>query len=223
MSWDSVWDSVFKSQSWGKYPGEELVRFVARGYYQVPNRLDVRFLELGCGPGANLWFLAREGFSFCGVDGSPTAIEQAGRRLDAECPGWHAYGSLHVGDISCLPFPDSYFDAVIDIEALSCNKHESAQAIYAEAARVTKSQGRLFSRTFAEGSWGAGTGESAGRDAWCCAEGPLKGKGLCRFTRFDDIEELIAPFSAESIELLSSSYEGRSQVVKEWLITAARP
>lgn len=221
--WDPVWEDIFASQEWGKYPGEELIRFVARGYYRAPNRRDVRFLELGCGPGANLWFLAREGFAFCGVDGSPTAVERAARRLDAESPGWREHSSLHVGDIGELPFGEGHFDAVIDIEALSCNDYESARAIYAEAARVTRSGGRLFSRTFAEGSWGDGTGEPAGRDAWRCAEGPLMGKGMCRFTRLGDIAELIAPYRAETIEILSASYDGRTNVVKEWLISATRP
>ena len=33
MSWDPVWENVFQNQSWGKYPSENLVRFVARNFY----------------------------------------------------------------------------------------------------------------------------------------------------------------------------------------------
>ena len=101
MSWDPVWENVFRSQAWGKYPGEDLIRFVARNFYGVPDRSAIRLLEVGCGPGANLWFMAREGFTVYGIDGSQTAIDQARARLDAECPGWK--GQLWCGDMGKIP------------------------------------------------------------------------------------------------------------------------
>lgn len=220
--WDTIWEEVFSTQEWGRYPGEELIRFVARNFYQASRRVDVSFLELGCGPGANLWFLAREGFSFCGVDGSSAAIRTAERRLDAECTGWRAHSSLHVGDISQLAFQNRYFDAVIDNEALYCSDFETACHIYEQAARVTKPGGKLFSRTFAEGSWGQETGVPCGKDAWRCAEGPLAGKGVSRFTRYDEIEAMVSPFRADSIELLSMTHGNLTKTIKEWVITATR-
>lgn len=88
MAWDPLWERVFSSQSWGNYPGEDFIRFVANNFYQNLNRGQVRILEVGCGPGANLWFMAREGFSVYGVDGSQTAIALAKSRLDLEVPQW---------------------------------------------------------------------------------------------------------------------------------------
>ena len=58
MSWDDQWETLFASRAWGRYPPEELVRFVARSFGDAPDRASVRILELGCGPGANVWFLA---------------------------------------------------------------------------------------------------------------------------------------------------------------------
>jgi SAM-dependent methyltransferase len=218
--WDPVWEDIFASREWGKYPGENLIRFVARNFYQAPDRSAVRLLEVGCGPGANLWYLAREGFSFVGIDGSETAIDKAASRLDAECPGWRTRGELKVGDISTLPYDTATFDAVIDSEAVSCNVFESACAIYAEIARVLKPEGCLYSRTFAIGSWGDGTGESLGRGAWRCAEGPLAGKGVCRFTAEEDVPSLLAGFELDSLELLSWTLDNRQHQVCEWIITA---
>lgn len=220
--WDPIWEEIFGSRDWGKYPSEDLIRFVARNFYQIPDRANVRILEVGCGPGANLWFLAREGFHVAGVDGSQTAITKAMRRLDAECPGWRTRGELKVGDIARLPYADAVFDAVIDNEALSCNGFAEARGMYAEIARVLKPQGRLYSRTFAAGSWGDGTGESLGGGAWICAEGPLEGKGVARFTAEADIPELTAPFELDSIELLTWSSDNRRHTVKEWLIYGTR-
>lgn len=220
MAWDPVWEQVFRSQAWGKYPAEELIRFVARNFYKASNRKDVRILEVGCGPGANLWYLAREGFGFSGIDGSETAIQQAAARLDAECPGWQEYGELRVGDITKLPFETNTFDAVIDNEAISCNQYEPSKQIYSEMARVLKSKGKLFSRTFSKGSWGDATGESVGRGAWKCGEGPLAGKGVVRFTAESEISDLVKDLKLTNVEKLSWTVENQAHSISEWIIYA---
>jgi hypothetical protein len=61
QGWDPVWEQIFASREWGKYPPEHVVRFVARNFYRVPDRKQVRLLEVGCGPGANVW-ASSEGF-----------------------------------------------------------------------------------------------------------------------------------------------------------------
>ena len=221
MSWDPVWENVFSSQAWGKYPGEDLIRFVARHFYRYPDRARIKLLEVGCGPGANLWFMAREGFSVYGVDGSATAIQQARQRLDLECPGWS--GELYCGDMSLLPFADGSFDAVIDNEAVYCNPIDIARAIYAEMARVARPGGKLYSRTFATGSWGDGTGTNVGHNAWLVAEGPLHGKGYSRFTGRGEIADLVKGFSLTEIELITRSYEQETRTVREWLIGGVKP
>ena len=116
------WNEVFESRDWGRYPPEELIRFVARNFGDVPERGDVRFHEVGCGPGANIWFLRREGFAAAGIDGSHAAIEQARARLAADGlndqPGQI---DLRQGNFASLPWSDESFDAVFDIEDINAN------------------------------------------------------------------------------------------------------
>lgn len=50
-TWNPVWDSVFSSRSWGGYPNEDMIRFVARRYGQSPDRGAVSMLDVGSGPG----------------------------------------------------------------------------------------------------------------------------------------------------------------------------
>ncbi len=221
--WDPVWESVFRSQTWGQYPGEEQIRFVARNFYRVPDRSAIRILEVGCGPGANIWYLAREGFSFTGIDGSETAIAQARERLDREFPGWQMRGELHVGDIESLPYPDASFDAVMDIEALSCNDFATSIRIYDEMARIVKPGGKLYSRTFTPNTWGADTGEQAGVNCRYPAVGPLMGKGFIRFTALEDIPDLIRGFTIQSVERISWTAEARQREVSEWIILGEKP
>ena len=49
-----------------KYPYDILVSIVARKYFSVENRKEVKLLDLVCGAGNNSKFLAEEGFSFLG-------------------------------------------------------------------------------------------------------------------------------------------------------------
>jgi len=100
-SWDPIWETVFKDHEWGKYPGENLIQFIARNFYKK-ERKKVNLLEIGCGPGANIWFIAREGFHVTGIDGSETAIVKAKARLQKE----NLDAQLFIGDISNLPFED---------------------------------------------------------------------------------------------------------------------
>lgn len=220
MAWDPVWEDIFNNQSWGKYPGEDLIRFVARNFYHVPDRSQVKILEVGCGPGANLWFMAREGFSISGIDGSQTAVNLARSKLDLECPDW--MGMLHCGDIAQLPFMDMTFDAVIDNECLYCNPFESSRLIYSEMARVTKVGGKLFSRTFAAGSWGDSTGTPAGHHAWLCSEGPQAEKGPSRFTSFDEIDDLVSGWIVNNVELITHTRDKMTHTIKEFIIEGTR-
>ncbi|MBJ6723160.1 class I SAM-dependent methyltransferase [Geomesophilobacter sediminis] len=221
MAWDPCWEELFSQQAWAKYPGEDLIRFVARNFYRTSSRNKVRLLEVGCGPGANLWYMAREGFSVYGVDGSETAVLHARGRLDAECPGWT--GAITVGDISRLPFEDGFFDAVIDNEALYCNSFEETQHMCQEMARVTRSKGKLFSRTFATGSWGDRTGERVGHNAWLVAEGPCQNKGFSRFTEHEEIGRLYRGFTVTDTVLLTRTADHRQHEIREWIVEGEKP
>ena len=36
--WNSGWDKIFKDNEWGKYPCEELIRFISRKFHVSKNR-----------------------------------------------------------------------------------------------------------------------------------------------------------------------------------------
>lgn len=140
-SWDPIWEDIFKSQEWGKYPPEELVRFIARNYYKSPDRKKVKILDIGCGTGAATWYIAREGFSAYGIDGSKTAIAIAKERFKKE----GLEGEFIVGDFNNLDFPNKAFDCIIDIVALQHNPLENVRIILKEAHRILKPGGKIFS------------------------------------------------------------------------------
>ena len=225
MVWDPVWEQIFSTQNWGKYPGEDLIRFVARNFYGVPDRAATRILEVGSGTGANLWFLAREGFAAYGIEGSPTAAALSRQRLTTEYPGWDqspAKGAVHVGDMLNLPWPDGYFHAVMDSEAVYCNDFDESCRIYREMYRVTRPGGKLFVRTFATGTWGDGIGQRLAPRRFIADAGPMADKGPSRFTDRDELPQLLGPWQLNEINLITRSLDSQRETIREWIVEGTR-
>jgi len=217
------WDDIYKQREWGKYPPEELIRFIARRYYKEPDRKSVKILEVGCGPGANIWYLAREGFSVYGIDGSKTAINQANLRLKKE----NLDAKLTVGDIIKLPYENNFFDCVIDIECIYANTFADSIKIIEEICRVLKPGGNFFSKTFMEGMVKPGEGTLLKGEQHTyqsiTTSGPLSAKvGIQRLTSENDIARLYSVFTIESIDYLIRSEENRNYEVREFLISCKK-
>ena len=70
---NEIWNKIFTQKEWGRYPSENLIKFIAKNFYHL-KRSEINILEIGCGPGANIWYLSREGFISHGIDISSVAI-----------------------------------------------------------------------------------------------------------------------------------------------------
>lgn len=133
-------DQGFASQR--RYPNEALIQFLARYYFGIPReeRKNVRILELGCGSGANLWMIAKEGFDVYGIDHAPTGIALCRDMLAF----WGVSATLAVSDMRTLEFPDGFFDAVTDVVSVQHTDLEGHATTYLEVRRVLKPGGRFF-------------------------------------------------------------------------------
>jgi SAM-dependent methyltransferase len=222
MAWDSIWEEIFKTRAWGRYPPEELIRFVAKHYYDAADRATVRFLEVGCGAGANVWFLAREGFSATGLDRSPTAIARARELLerDALTADFVCADAMDVASL----FPPGCFDVIIDVACLQCNRLGDVRRFANEAMQVLKPNGRMFSMTLARGSLGEGLGEELEPGTFrSVAEGPVKGTGLNHFFSLEELECVYSNYRNVSIEYSIRSLGNRSSEHRCWVIEAECP
>jgi 2-polyprenyl-3-methyl-5-hydroxy-6-metoxy-1,4-benzoquinol methylase len=197
-----VWEGIHVARDWGKYPNEDLVRFVARRLLFGTRK---RVLEIGCGTGANLWMLAREGFEACGIDISPTAIKKAIVHLGRD--GLHA--DLQVGDVRDLVrlFPPSSFDAVIDVGTLMHLPQAAAIDVVRQAHTLLKQDGWFFSA------------ECVADDCW---RGPVEDRGYVHFYTPDEIEELYAGFFAISVEKTARTYNHGEHTYSRWIVEAVR-
>jgi SAM-dependent methyltransferase len=218
-SWDPTWERVFREQEWGRYPAEHIVRFVATRWYRVPDRAAVHLLDLGSGPGASTWYMAREGFTVSAIDGSPTAIGQLQARLDAE--GLHA--DARVGDLIELPWPDGAFEGVVDNVALYANPYANCRHIVGEVYRVLAPGGHFLSVNFSDRSWGSGLGREVEPGGFAdITAGPCRGKGFALFMSRAQVDTLYALFEHVSVNTVSWSLEGGEQLMELWVVTCCK-
>ena len=214
-----IWENIFKNNEWGKYPAIAVIKFIARNFYKYEHRSNVKILEIGSGPGANLWYMAREGFSVYGIDGSDTGCKQAISRLTSDhLDGM--IGEVKAGDYldKLNDFPDEYFDAIIDCESLYCNSFKKSREVIVRSFKKLKPEGRMLSITFADGTYGI-DGEEIGYHAVIPINGPMSGKGYTRYTTRDDIERLyhLNCNSVVSVER-QDLHLHKGNIIKEWII-----
>ncbi len=219
QSWDPIWEKIFTSQPWGKYPEIELVKFVARNYYKSLDRSKVRILDLGCGPGANTWYIAREGFDTYAIDGSEEAIKLLNERMSKENLRCHSY----VGDVVELPFAENFFDAVVEVECIYSNTLSNIQKIISQVHRVLKPKGKFYSQFFGKGTLGFGTGEKIEEGTYKNVTiGEMNGMGLIHFTDSSEIKKLFSMFKEIKVERVDRTINNQNDLVQEYIIIAIK-
>lgn len=224
LSAAEYWEKIFSSRGWGAYPPEELVRFIARRFGQAADKAGVRVLEIGCGPGPNIWYLVREGLSVAGIDGSATAIRQAGDRLLAEkLPHQPPRVDLRIGNFASLPWQDASFDAVVDLEALYSNPLVTIKASIGEIKRVLVPGGVFFGKMFGAPTTGSDSGETIepGTRRKPTA-GPCSGNEIAHFFTREELNGLFSAFGELQIDQCDRTDGAGEMRIFEWLVSARK-
>ena len=110
-------------------------------------------LDVGCGTGENILFLAEQGFVATGIDGAPTAIEKA--RAKAKRRGLEV--RLDLADALNLSMPERPFDTVIDSGLFHVFADEERPRFRDSLGRVLRPGGTYFLMCFSDqepGDWG---------------------------------------------------------------------
>jgi ubiquinone/menaquinone biosynthesis C-methylase UbiE len=132
------WNAIFKKE--GKVflkPQEdmpELVRlFRKRGVKKV--------LDLGCGSGRHVVYLAKNGFDVYGLDVAPVGLKITKDWLKQE----KLKANLKLGSFfKKLPYKDNFFGAIVAVQAISHGRIENIRKVIKEMERVLKPNGLLF-------------------------------------------------------------------------------
>lgn len=100
-----------------------------------------RILDLGCGSGRNLVYLAKQGFNVYGIDIAKSGIKITKDWLKNE----NLKGNLKIGDMyQRLPYSNNFFDAIISIQTLHHGKINKIRKLIKEMERILKPNGLVF-------------------------------------------------------------------------------
>lgn len=211
-----------------RYPNEQLVQFLAGNFFHIPPeaRGRVRILEIGCGSGANLWMVAREGFDAFGVDIAETGLELCRSVLDE----WDVSAQLSVMDMRTLEYADSTFDAIFDVVSMQHCDLAGHRAAYREVLRCLKPGGRFFQWHLGAGSVSFAHGGGVPTDPFTVddirnPEVPLAGNGMTCFLPTTDARTILesAGFVGVSVERHTRTYRNMTQVMEYLAVTAGKP
>ena len=110
-------------------------------------------LDIGCGTGENVLYLAEHGFVAAGIDGAPTAIRKA--RAKAKQRGLKA--RFELADALDLAVPKQPFETVIDSGLFHVFSDEDRAQFRDSLGRVVRRGGTYFLMCFSDeepGDWG---------------------------------------------------------------------
>lgn len=211
----------FESQR--KYPNEGLLAFLGGNYSTIPygERSRLKVLELGCGSGANLWAVSKEGFDAYGIDIAPTGLELCRKMLEK----WSASATVRLGDMTALPFEAGFFDVIFDVVSMQHLNMEQHFKSYSEVHRCLKKGGRFFSYHLGENSISLKSTSDMVDHCTVANIGdgyPLANNGQTCFISANEVRRLLRDtgFKGVNIEKVSRSYGNQRQYIEYLSISA---
>ena len=132
------WDEAFKKYGKIFTKPQENIPELAKKWKKEKKK---RILDLGCGSGRHVVYLAKKGFEVYGIDIAKHGIKIAREWLREE--GLKA--KLRIGGIyKKLPYKDNFFDVIICIRTLNHGKIEWIRRAIREMFRILKPNGYVF-------------------------------------------------------------------------------
>src|ERR1017187_1358194 len=143
--WEESFEEQIARQAYNTAAVEALVRstsYYLRDRYSLDQLRSLHFLEMGCGAGPNMLWLAAKGIKVSGVDIAQNALQLARENLGhAGVAG--RLGQLVEGSVVHTPFADASFDGVLEACVFQHLSKNDRRAAFGEVRRVVK-PGGLF-------------------------------------------------------------------------------
>ncbi len=130
--WNKVYANAYNRP---RYPNEHLVAFAMKNFPRGGGILD-----LCCGSGRHLKFLAENGFKAYGCDVSEEGVFHAKEMLKE----YHLQGEVLVASMEKIPFESDFFDGLFSIGSLMYGTKEQIQSNAKEIYRVLKKGAKAY-------------------------------------------------------------------------------
>lgn len=209
----TYWDEILKRPEYGsEEPYSSVVELVP-----ILERRNVRrILDLGCGAGRHLVYLSKCGFEMYGVDISDFGLEEARRRLRQA----RLKAELKKSDMTTIPYPDGFFDAVISFWVIYHNTLKGMRGTISELYRVLNKDGLTFLTFQSKRSYKYKKGQEVEKDTFILEEGPEKGIPH-HFSDKEEIEELLNGFDILRLNL-DEFTDGKGNLNSHWEVLAEK-
>jgi ubiquinone/menaquinone biosynthesis C-methylase UbiE len=207
----SEWDRILREEWYSREEPDEIVVDFARLFKNKNEKF--RVLDLACGAGRHLVYIAKQTPEAHGSDISETGLCMARERLKRQ--GLEAF--LVKCNMKILPYKDSSFDAVLCIQAVYHQKLEGIQDTVSEIGRILRKKGLLLITFLSKRTYSYGKGVEVGESTFVEEEGVEKGVLHC-FVGKEDIERLLKDFEITNLELSEKEVKGKLR--SRWIITA---
>ncbi len=131
------WDSAYQQRPYvEKTPHEGVVRFIANLDHPTTHQI----LDLGCGDGRHLVFLAQQGYSPIGIDQAIWGLRRSKQWVEKE----RLKTKLVCGQVSSLPLSSESIDAVISIQVIHHQYLNGIQRAISEVKRILRINGKFY-------------------------------------------------------------------------------
>ncbi|KGK86065.1 class I SAM-dependent methyltransferase [Clostridium sp. HMP27] len=203
----NLWQSLHKQNKFRpKYPSEIVVQFIFRNFNRDSK---TKVLDLGCGAGRHVYFMANENIDTYGTDISRDGIEYTEMILKQH----QLNSNLKVASVDNIPFEDNYFDGILCYGVLYYCSIKEINDSAKEIFRVLKPNGKALIVVRNTDDYRYGKGKEIDKNTFLIEE---KNNKKCAFNEngmkmhfFErsEIEELFKNFSKIEIDEIMESHE----------------
>jgi len=209
-----TWDELFKQEGFRpREPDHGVIRFAKL----LKKKGLRRVLDLGCGAGRHLVYLAREGFEVHGIDIAETGLKYARQWLAKE--GLTA--EVKRSDMAEIPHPDRFFDAAISIAVIYHGTLEKMRRAIGELHRVLRPGGLALLQFKSKRSFRYGRGKEIEPDTFIPDIGEDAGIPH-HYSDREEIEELLQDFAIWEINHMERIFKGGHHS-SHWEVWVERP
>jgi len=218
QQWEKEWDKFYADGAdivW--HPSESVIRFI-NSTVKKGNKKVERVLDIGCGNGRHIVYLAREKWNVYGLDISQKSLDIADEWLERE----GLFAELKKGCATALPYPDEYFDVVICFGVLDHLLFDDTEAAITEIDRVLKPGGLVFLSLRSTRDTDCGRGDEVEHNTFLLNGAAEQGLAQ-HFFDAAEIKDMLVDFSLRYMECEERLYgDFLSYIYSRWVVVAEK-